>query len=85
MYIITGLTQTATFGAPTGTPTQGQKIMVRVKDNGTDRTLAWNAIYRASSDLSLPTVTVAGKTMYLGFIYNSTDSKWDLLSRMNNF
>jgi hypothetical protein len=85
MYIITGLTQTATFGAPTGTPTQGQKIMVRVKDNGTARTLAWNAIYRASSDLSLPTVTVAGNTMYLGFIYNSTDSKWDLLSRMNNF
>jgi len=85
MYIITGLTQTATFGAPTGTPTQGQKIMVRVKDNGTARTLAWNAIYRASSDLSLPTATVANKTMYLGFIYNSTDSKWDLLSRMNNF
>jgi hypothetical protein len=85
MYIITGLTQTATFGAPTGTPTQGQKIMVRVKDNGTARTLAWNAIYRASSDLSLPTATVASKTMYLGFIYNSTDSKWDLLSRMNNF
>jgi hypothetical protein len=85
MYIITGLTQTATFGAPTGTPTQGQKIVVRVKDNGTARTLAWNAIYRASSDLSLPTATVANKTMYLGFIYNSTDSKWDLLSRMNNF
>jgi hypothetical protein len=85
MYIITGLTQTATFGAPTGTPTQGQKIIIRVKDNGTARTLAWNAIYRASSDLSLPTVTVASKTMYLGFIYNSTDSKWDLLSRMNNF
>jgi hypothetical protein len=85
MYIITGLTQTATFGSPTGTPTQGQKIVIRVKDNGTARTLAWNAIYRASSDLSLPTVTVASKTMYLGFIYNSTDSKWDLLSRMNNF
>jgi hypothetical protein len=85
MYIVTGLTQTATFGSPTGTPTQGQKIVIRVKDNGTARTLAWNAIYRASSDLSLPTATVASKTMYLGFIYNSTDSKWDLLSRMNNF
>ena len=85
MYIITGLTQTATFAAPTGTPTQGQKIVIRVKDNGTARTLAWNAIYRGSSDLSLPTITVASKTMYLGFIYNSTDSKWDLLSRMNNF
>jgi hypothetical protein len=85
MYILTALTQTATFAAPSGTPTQGQKLIVRVKDNGTARTLAWNAIYRASSDLSLPTTTIASKTLYLGFIYNSTDTKWDLVSRINNF
>ena len=85
MYILTALTQTATFAAPSGTPTQGQKLIVRVKDNGTARTLAWNAIYRASSDLSLPTITIASKTLYLGFIYNSTDTKWDLVSRINNF
>jgi hypothetical protein len=85
LYLVTALAQTATFGAPTGTPTQGQQLMLRVKDNGTARTLAWNAIYRASADLSLPVLTVVSKTLYLGFIYNSTDSKWDLISVLGNF
>ena len=85
IYLVTALAQTATFGAPTGTPTQGQQLIIRIKDNATARTLAWNAIYRASSDLALPTTTIVSKTVYLGFMYNSTDSKWDLLSRLNNF
>jgi hypothetical protein len=29
---------------------------------------------------SLPTTTTVNKTMYLGFIFNTTDTKWDLLS-----
>jgi hypothetical protein len=85
IYLVTALAQTATFGAPTGTPTEGQQLIIRIKDNATARSLAWNAIYRASSDLALPTTTIVSKTVYLGFMYNSTDSKWDLLSRLNNF
>lgn len=84
-YSITALAQTATFAAPTGTPVDGQKITVRVKDNGTARSLSWNAIFRGSLDLALPTVTIAGKTMYLGFIYNSADFKWDMVARLGNF
>jgi hypothetical protein len=84
-YVITALTQTATFAAPTGTPVNGQSLKIRIKDNGTARTLAWNAAYRASADLALPTTTVANKTLYLGFVYNSTDSKWDLVARLGNF
>ena len=84
-YVITGLTQTATFAAPAGTPVNGQSLKIRIKDNGTARTLAWNAIYRGSSDLALPAITVASKTLYLGFVYNSTDSKWDLVARLGNF
>ena len=56
-----------------------------IKDNGTARSLGWNAIYRASSDLALPATTVLGKTLYCGFIYNSTDTKWDLIALLNNF
>lgn len=85
IYTVTALAEAATFGAPTGTPVQGQKLMVRVKDNATARALAFNAIYRASSDLALPTTTVLSKTMYLLFVYNSTDTKWDFLSFLNNF
>lgn len=84
LYHITALAATATFGAPTGTPSDGQQILMRVKDNGTARVLAWNAIYRASTDLPLPSTTIAGKIMYVGFIYNAPDSKWDQVAYLNN-
>jgi hypothetical protein len=78
-YILTALAAGATFGAPTGTPVQGQAMFIRIKDNGTARTLAFNAIYRAIG-VTLPTTTVISKTMYIGMVYNSTDSRWDILS-----
>lgn len=84
IYTITALAEAAAFAAPSGTPTNGQKLIIRIKDNGTPRTLSWNAIYRAG-DIPLPTTTVSNKTMYAGFIYNSADSKWDFVSFVNNF
>ncbi len=82
---VTALAAADTVAAPSGTPTDGQMLILRIKDNGTARTLTWNAIYRASSDLALPTTTVISKTMYLGFVYNVADSKWDFLAFLNNF
>lgn len=84
LYILTALAAGATFGAPTGTPVNGQRLGLRIKDNGTARTLAFNAAYRAGTDVALPTTTVLGKTMYLEFIYNSADSKWDLIRKVDN-
>lgn len=84
VYLVTALATGATFGAPTGTPIDEQQIIIRIKDNGTARTLAWNAIYRASTDLPLPTTTIISKTLYLGFQYNMTDTRWDLLALLNN-
>lgn len=77
-YTVTALAANATFGAPAGTPTNGQSLIIRIKDNGTARTLAFNAIYRAVG-VTLPTTTVISKTIYLGMIYNSADTKWDVL------
>lgn len=74
----TGLTATTTI-ATTGTPTNGQKLMIRLKDNGTSRSLTWNAIF-VQGGPSLPTATTAGKWMHLGFVYNSTNSKWMLVA-----
>jgi hypothetical protein len=84
-FTVTALAVNATFAAPSGTPLQGHRLLIRITDNGTSRTLAWNAIYRASSDLALPTATTLGKTMYLAFEYNATASKWDFLSLLDNF
>lgn len=79
VYILTALAEAAGFAAPTGTPTEGQQLLLRIKDNGTARALTWNAIYRAMG-VALPTTTVTGKTLYVGLAYNSTDSKWDCLA-----
>ena len=81
---LTALAVADAFAAPTGTPTDGQHLIIRIKDNGTARALTWNSIYRAGSDVALPSTTVLGKTLYLGFIYNAADSKWDLLAVTNN-
>lgn len=78
-YNVTALAAGATFGAPTGTPTDGQKLLIRYKDNGTARTLAFNAIYRAIG-VTLPTTTVISKTGYIQCVYNSADTKWDVLA-----
>ena len=84
VFTVTALAADAAFAAPTGTPTNWQVLLIRIKDNATARALTWNAIYRASTDLALPTTTVISKTLYLQFVYNSTDSKWDLLGLLNN-
>lgn len=85
IFTITALAAGATIAAPTGTPTNGQTLIIRIRDNATPQTLAFNAIYRFSTDLAAPVTTVTSKTLYLGFIWNSTDSKWDCIAQLNNF
>lgn len=82
IFTITALAEAATIAAPTGTPTEGQSLIIRIKDNGTARALTWNAIYRAMGN-ALPTTTFISKLMYCGFIYNSTDARWDLIALAN--
>lgn len=79
VYILTAQAATAAFAAPTGSPSQGQTLIVRIKDDGTARTISWNAIYRAIG-VTLPLTTVISKTLYVGFVYNITDTKWDALA-----
>lgn len=85
LFTVTGLTQAATFAAPTGTSAQGDTLLIRIKDNGTARALTFNAAYRASLDLPLPTTTTAGKTAYLSFMRNATDATWDFMAKLDNF
>ncbi len=72
---------TLTANAPSGTPTDGQILILRIKCTNA-HTWSWNAIYRSSNDVVLPTSTTGtSKTDYLGFRYNSTDTKWDLVAK----
>ena len=63
-----------------GTPTNFQKLIIRIKDNGTARTIAWGASYQNGSEV-LPTTTVSGKTLLVGLIWDSVDSKWTIEAR----
>ena len=81
-------TQTAgtlTINAPTGTPVNGQKIVLRLQSTNV-QTFSWNAIFAGSVDLPLPTASTGSSDYdYLGFIYNSTASKWQLLAKVFGF
>ena len=81
-YIMTGLTGAITILAPSGTPTDGQKLILRILDNGTARGITWTTSsggYRVVGT-TLPTTTVANKTIYVGCIYNSTSVFWDVVA-----
>lgn len=76
--VITAQATGLTLVNPTGTAVQGQSMIIRIKDNGTARTIAYDTQYRAIG-VTLPTTTVINKIVYLGLIYNSTDTKWDVI------
>lgn len=76
---VTALATNITIANPTGSWNNGQGYVVRLKDNGSARTIGFGANFRAVG-VTLPTTTIAGKLMYIGFIYNSADSKWDVVS-----
>jgi hypothetical protein len=78
-YNVTTLAEAATFAAPSETPADGQKLTIRILDDGTPQTLAWDAVYQVIGT-TLPTTTVAGKYTYVGCIYNAQSSKWDVVS-----
>jgi hypothetical protein len=68
-----------TLANPTGTAVPAWGIVIRIKDNGTARSIAYGTQYRAIG-VTLPTTTVISKTLYIGMIYNSTDTKWDVIA-----
>lgn len=76
--VITAQAVGLTLVNPTGTALQGQSMIIRIKDNGTAQTIAYDTQYRAIG-VTLPTTTVINKIVYLGLIYNSTDTKWDCI------
>ncbi len=77
-YQLTAMANATTIST-TGTPTAGQKLVIRLKDNGTARGLTWDGVFRAIG-VTLPTTTVISKTHYIGCIYNLTDTKWDAVA-----
>lgn len=58
-----------------GAPTNFDTLMIRIKDDGTARTISWGSSFEAKGT-SLPTTTVLSKVLTLAFIYDTVTSKW---------
>jgi hypothetical protein len=80
-YNVTALAVSMLVTSPTGTPTDGQKLLIRIRDNGVNRTLSWDAVFRAIG-VALPTSTGGNKTTYVGCIYNSSTFTWDVVGAL---
>jgi hypothetical protein len=82
-YAATAQAAALTINADAGTPTDGQRILFRFKDNGTARALTWTTgsskSFRAVG-VTLPTTTVINKVLYVGCIYNAAEDRWDALA-----
>lgn len=74
---LTAQAANATVAAPTGTPANGNSLLIRFTPTGT-YTLAFNAIFRAI--VTVPTGMTNGKEVYIGSRYNSTSSTWDIIA-----
>jgi hypothetical protein len=59
----------------TGTPTNFQSLLFRIKDDGTGRAITWGASFVAKG-VALPTTTVASKLLTVGFLYDTVATTW---------
>jgi hypothetical protein len=85
IQINTQVAGTLTINSTTGTPVNGQKIIIRVQCANT-QTLSFNAIFAGSNDTVLPpTTTGFNKSDYMGFMYNTAASKWQLVAKNFGF
>ena len=83
LYQVTALDQSTTVNPPSGTPTDGQQLLLLFRDDGTARSITWTTSGTDSYiavGVSLPSTTVVSGYVYVGCIYNSAASRWNVIA-----
>lgn len=78
-YSITALASALTIQT-SGTAIDFDKLIVRIKDDGTARALTFDPAYFEAKGMALPTTTVLGKVITIGFIFDSVTGKFGCVS-----
>lgn len=75
--VITGLAQAITSMTTglTGTPVDGDTLVIKITDDGTGRAITWGAKFE-SSTVTLPLTTVLSTMLTVGFEWNTVTGKW---------
>jgi hypothetical protein len=84
-YNITGLSTDITISVTsTVTPNDGQRLLIRIRDNAIARNLTWTQTANQFRfiGISPPTITSVSKLIYIGCVYNAADGYWDLISSL---
>lgn len=76
-YQLSGIANATEFTL-TGTPTDGQVLLVSLKDAGVSKDLTWTGF--TAIGCTLPTATTAGKWHYVVAKYNLAATAWHVLS-----
>lgn len=79
--ILTGINGALTISHPEGTYQKRENRVIELKDDGTARAITWHGIYASKYD-TLPTTTIAGKSIRVYLEYNDGTTKWECLSVM---
>lgn len=80
IYELSAQAQALTIANPTGTPNDGDVLIIRLKDNGATRAITYGDAYVNISGLDNLTATVAGKWHVIGALWNAGVSKWQIVS-----
>ena len=80
-FTVTALAGAVTSWTLTGTPVNGDVLILRILDNGTARAITWTSTPAFTArGAALPASTVASKYLYMVFVYNGTATTWDCVS-----
>lgn len=79
-YVITAQASSLFIDNPTGTPNDGDTMMIFLKDNGTTKAVTYGTKYVNITGLDKIDNTVAGKWHTIGFRYNLALDKWHMVS-----
>lgn len=81
MFIVTAQTGALKFNNPSGTPTDGQKLIITVASSTTSaRALTWDTAY-GSTTVTLPSTTAATTaTLSIGFIWSASKTLWQCVA-----
>jgi hypothetical protein len=81
MYLITALAAAITSFTTnlSGSPTEGQTLLIVITDDGTPRAITWGASFENGA-VTLPSTTVASTRLDVFFVWNSVTAKWRCMS-----
>lgn len=81
LFQLTNQTVTGAFQTPSGTPVNGQKLMIQIISTGSTPALTFSTGF-AAQNVALPTVMTASGTTTIGFMYNTANSvnRWGCLA-----